>query len=56
MAEDELASLLAHEIEHVDRYHCVERVQIKANLKRLDLQVVGDILKLPLELWQTGSD
>jgi beta-barrel assembly-enhancing protease len=54
MTEDELASLLAHEIEHIDHYHCVERVQIEANFKRLNLQVLGDVIKLPLELWQTG--
>ena len=54
MTEDELAGLLAHELEHVDHYHCVERVQIETNLKRLNLQVLGDVVKLPLELWQTG--
>jgi len=33
MTEDELASVLAHEIEHIDHYHCVERVQVEAKLK-----------------------
>jgi beta-barrel assembly-enhancing protease len=54
MAEDELASLLAHEIEHIDHYHCVERVQIEANLKHFNLGALGDVVKLPVELWQTG--
>ena len=29
-SEDELANILAHEIEHIDHYHCVERVQVEA--------------------------
>jgi Zn-dependent protease with chaperone function len=29
MSEDELANVLAHEIEHIDHYHCVERVRSK---------------------------
>jgi len=52
--EDELASILAHEVEHIDHYHCVERVQIEAKLKNLDLDVVGQLLEIPLELWQAG--
>jgi beta-barrel assembly-enhancing protease len=52
--EDELASILAHEVEHIDHYHCIERVQMEAKLKNLDLDVVGQFLEIPLELWQTG--
>jgi predicted Zn-dependent protease len=52
--EDELASVLAHELEHIDHYHCVERVQIEANLKNLNLEVVGELLQLPFSLWQAG--
>jgi predicted Zn-dependent protease len=52
--EDELASILAHEVEHIDHYHCIERVQIEAKLKNLDLDVVGQFLEIPLELWQAG--
>jgi beta-barrel assembly-enhancing protease len=52
--EDELASILAHEVEHIDHYHCVERVQIDAKLKNLDLDVVGQLLEIPLEFWQAG--
>ena len=54
--EDELANLLAHEIEHVDHYHCVERVQIEAQLKHLDLDVVGAVLQFPMQLWQAGYE
>jgi predicted Zn-dependent protease len=52
--EDELAAILAHEVEHIDHYHCIERVQIEANLKNLDLDIVGQLLQIPLEFWQAG--
>jgi len=54
LTEDELANVLAHEIEHIDHYHCVERVQLEANLKHVNLEVVGAVLQLPLDLWQAG--
>jgi predicted Zn-dependent protease len=53
-SEDELANVLAHEIEHIDHYHCVERVQIEANLKKLNLEVVGAVVEIPLDFWQAG--
>jgi len=52
--EDELASVLAHELEHIDHYHCVERVQLAAHLKSLNLEVLGELLQLPFSLWQAG--
>ena len=52
--EDELANLLAHEVEHIDHYHCVERVQIEAQLKKLDLDVVGALVQIPLDFWEAG--
>lgn len=52
--EDELASVLAHEVEHIDHYHCVERMQVEAHLKNLNLQVLGDVLQLPVALWEAG--
>jgi beta-barrel assembly-enhancing protease len=52
--EDELASVLAHELEHIDHYHCVERVQVAANLKNLNLGVLGELLQLPFSLWEAG--
>ena len=54
MSEDELASVLGHEIEHIDHYHCVERVQLEAKLKNLNLEVLGVLLQIPFELWQAG--
>jgi beta-barrel assembly-enhancing protease len=54
LSEDELANVLAHEVEHIDHYHCVERVQLEAKLKHLNLEVVGELLELPLGLWQAG--
>lgn len=52
--EDELANILGHEIEHIDHYHCVERYQIEAKLKNLNLDVVGQLLQLPLDFWEAG--
>ncbi len=52
--EDELANILAHEVEHIDHYHCAERVQVDARLKKLRLDAVGALLQIPLELWETG--
>lgn len=49
--EDELASVLGHEVEHVDNYHCVERYQIKAHMHDLPL---GDLMALPVQLFQAG--
>ncbi len=53
-SEDELAAILAHEIEHIDHYHCAERVQIEAQLRDLQLSVVGSILQIPLQVWEAG--
>src|SRR5436309_3777682 len=52
--EDELASVLAHEVEHIDHYHCVERVQVEAQLRKLDLDVVGALVEIPLDILQAG--
>jgi predicted Zn-dependent protease len=53
-SEDELAAVLAHEIEHIDHYHCAERVQIEAQLRNLQLSIVGSILQIPLQVWEAG--
>jgi predicted Zn-dependent protease len=53
-SEDELAFVLGHEIEHVDHYHAVERVQVEAQLRKLNLDVVADLAGIPLSLWQAG--
>jgi beta-barrel assembly-enhancing protease len=49
--EDELASVLGHEVEHIDNYHCVERYQLKARMHDLPL---AELLALPVELFQAG--
>jgi predicted Zn-dependent protease len=49
--EDELASVLGHEVEHIDNYHCVERYQLKAHMHDLPL---AELLALPVELFQAG--
>jgi predicted Zn-dependent protease len=54
MTEDELAAVLAHELEHIDHYHCAERFQVEAQLHHLNLDALNDLLQLPLDLWQAG--
>jgi predicted Zn-dependent protease len=49
--EDELASVLAHEVEHVELGHCAERIQIEIRLKKLPLAGAAAI---PIELFQAG--
>jgi predicted Zn-dependent protease len=53
-SEDELAAVLAHEIEHIDHFHCAERVQIEARLRHLNLGIVGALLQIPLQVWEAG--
>ena len=53
-SEDELAFVLGHELEHIDHYHAVERVQIEAKLKSMNLEIVGEIAQIPMSLWQAG--
>jgi predicted Zn-dependent protease len=50
-SEDELASVMGHEIEHVDHYHCAERVQIEQALRKLPF---GELAALPAEIFQAG--
>jgi beta-barrel assembly-enhancing protease len=50
-SEDELASVLGHEVEHVDNYHCNDRVALQARLRNLPL---GELAALPVELFQVG--
>jgi beta-barrel assembly-enhancing protease len=54
MSEDQLANVLGHELEHIDHYHCAERVQVEAQLRHLRLGTVGALMQLPLELWEAG--
>jgi predicted Zn-dependent protease len=52
--EDEFAFVLAHEVEHIDHYHCAERVQVEAQLRHLQLGIVGALVQIPLEVWEAG--
>lgn len=53
-SEDQVAVILGHEIEHIDHYHCAERVQVEARLRNLNLGVLGDIIQIPLGVWEAG--
>lgn len=53
-SEDEIAAVLGHEIEHVDHYHCAERVQIEARFRHLKLGIIGALVQIPLEVWEAG--
>jgi predicted Zn-dependent protease len=53
-SEDELAYVLGHEIEHIDHFHSVERIQIEAQLHKLNLDVVAEITQFPISLWEAG--
>jgi predicted Zn-dependent protease len=50
-SEDELAAVLGHEIEHVDHYHCVERVQQQEALHQIP---IGELLSLPIQVFEAG--
>lgn len=50
-SEDELAAVLGHEIEHIDHYHCVERLQWESGLRKIPL---GGAFRLPVRLFQAG--
>lgn len=50
-SEDELAAVIGHEIEHIDHYHCAERVQIEAALRGVPL---GGLIAVPVEVFVAG--
>lgn len=53
-SEDQLAFILGHELEHIDHYHCAERVQVEARFRKLKLGIVGELVQIPLEVWEAG--
>lgn len=53
-SEDQLAFIMGHELEHIDHYHCAERVQIEAHFRKLKLGIVGELVQIPLEVWEAG--
>ena len=50
-SEDELAAVIGHEIEHIDHYHCAERIQVEAALRRVPL---GGLIAVPVEVFVAG--
>ncbi len=50
-SEDELAAVIGHEIEHIDHYHCAERVQIEAALRGVPL---GGLIAVPVGVFVAG--
>jgi predicted Zn-dependent protease len=53
-SEDQLAFILGHELEHIDHYHCAERVQVEARFRKLKLGIVGELVQIPLGVWEVG--
>ena len=53
-SEDQLANVLGHEIEHIDHYHCAERVQVEARFRNLNLDILGALLQIPFSVWEAG--
>ncbi len=50
-SEDELAAVMGHEIEHIDHYHCAERVQQQEALHKLPF---GGLIGMPIEVFEAG--
>lgn len=52
--EDELASILGHEISHVDARHCIERLQYELKMRKLGLGGLYRLGKPAVLLFQAG--
>lgn len=52
--EDELATVLGHELAHIDLRHCAERVQLEAHLRKLHLEEVNGLVSMPIDLFKAG--
>jgi beta-barrel assembly-enhancing protease len=50
-SEDELAAVIGHEIEHIDHYHCADRVQQEQALRKIPL---GALVELPVGIFAAG--
>lgn len=53
-SEAELASVLAHEMAHVDQRHCIEQYQTRVLLGRIDLEAAGAVPALARGLVMAG--
>lgn len=49
--EDALAAILGHEIEHIDHYHCAERVKLELAMRRIPL---GGLVAIPVTVFVAG--
>ena len=49
--KDELAAVLGHELEHIDHYHCAERVQLQQRTRDIPL---AQLALLPVEIFEAG--
>src|SRR5262249_35417099 len=47
-SEDELASVLGHEVAHIDLRHCAERVQLQVHMRKLHLEDVNGLVSIPI--------
>lgn len=54
VSEDELAMVLGHEIAHVDRRHCVERLQYEVVARKLHMELPYWFASLPVAVFQAG--
>lgn len=52
--EDELAAVLGHEVEHIDHYHCAERYQLEARLRRFGMGDLAQVAEIPLSVFEAG--
>jgi beta-barrel assembly-enhancing protease len=50
-SEDELAAVLGHEVEHIDHFHCAERVQREEAMRKIPLAA---LMSLPVAVFQAG--
>jgi predicted Zn-dependent protease len=50
-SEDELANVLGHEIEHIDHFHCAERLQTESTIRHIPL---GEMLAFPVAVFEAG--
>jgi predicted Zn-dependent protease len=53
-SEDQLVAVLGHEVGHIDRFHCAERVQIEARTRRLPLGIIFQLAQIPIVIFQAG--
>lgn len=53
-SEDELAAVIGHEMAHVDRRHCIERLQYELAAHKMGLDIAYILASIPVTLFQTG--